>query len=90
MAKPTSLAQQLRRDDEAQKKAQAAEDAEYAAKEAADGKVWVRLTRAHYDANNVLHSPGIVQLDADAVPKSAIVLTAAQAAAAKDAESDDE
>ena len=82
MAKPTTLAAQLRRDDEAERKAQEAENAEYAAKDIAPGKVWVRLVRPHYDSNNVLHMPGVVALDADAVPKSATVLTAAQAAAA--------
>lgn len=86
MAKPTSLAAQLKRDDEAEKKAQEAENAEFAAKPAAEGKVWARLTRPHYDSNNVLHMPGIVLLDADAVPKSAILLTEAQVAEQKAAE----
>lgn len=86
--KPTSLAAQLKRDDEAEKLAQAKEDAEVAAKPVEAGKVWVRLSRAHYDSNGVLHLPGVVQLDADAVPKSAKKLTADEVneAAASDEE----
>lgn len=91
MAKPTSLAAQLKRDDEAEKLAQAKEDLEVAQKPAAEGKVWVRLMRDHYDANNVLHLAGLAELDADAVPKSAKVLTPAQAEAAKaEEDADDE
>ena len=91
MTKPTSLAAQLKRDDEAAKKAQEEENAAFAAKEPEKGKVWVRLVRPHYDANNVLHLPGIVALNPDAIPSSAVRLTAAQVAAQKDAEdSEDE
>ena len=94
MAKPTSLAAQLKRDDEAEKMAQEKEDKEVSARPAADGKVWVRLVRTHYDSNNVIHQPGITQLDADAVPSSAKVLSAVQAKKELDAEngggSDDE
>jgi hypothetical protein len=80
MAKPTSLASQLKRDDEAEKIAQGKEDLEMAAHPASEGKVWVRLIRSHYDAENILHLPGITELNADAVPASAKRLTAVQAA----------
>lgn len=90
MAKPTSLAAQLKRDDEAEKRAQDKEDAEVASRPSIDGKVWVRLMRPHYDSENVLHEIGVTQLDADAVPKSAKLLTKAQVAEAEAEAADDE
>lgn len=81
MAKPTSLASQLKRDDEAAKLARDKEDIAAAGQAATPGKVWVRLERPHYDADNVLHMPGITQLFADAVPRSAKVLSAVEAEA---------
>lgn len=90
MAKPTSLAAQLKRDDEAAKIAEAKEDAAIAAKPAAEGKVWVRLVRPHYDSEGVLHAAGVVQLDADKVPKTAKVLSKEQAVAELKADDEDE
>lgn len=90
MAKPTSLAAQLKRDDEAAKIAEAKEDAAVAVKPVAEGKVWARLVRPHYDSEGVLHQPGIVQLDADKVPKTAKVLSKEQAVAELKAEDEDE
>lgn len=86
MAKPTSLASQLKRDDEAAKLVQDKEDLAIAGKAAAPGKVWVRLLRHHYDSNNVLHAPGIVELDEGSVPQSARVLTVAEAVKAQEAD----
>lgn len=77
-SKPTSLAAQLTKDDLAKKAAEAKEDAEVSSKVAAKGKVWVRLVRPHYASDGTVHMPGITQLDADAVPKSAKVLTPKQ------------
>ena len=65
MSKPTSLAAQLKRDDEAEKMAQEKEDKEVSQKPAAAGKVWVRLVRDHYDSNNVLHLAGLAELRQD-------------------------
>lgn len=86
MAKPTSLAAQLKRDDEAERLAQDKEDLALQGKVAAPGKVWVRLSRPHYDSENVLHLAGITQLDAEAVPKSAKILSKAEALEALEAE----
>ena len=77
-SKPTSLAAQLTKEDLAKRAAEAKEDAEVSSKPAPKGKVWVRLVRAHYDASGTLHLPGITQLDAEAVPKTAKVLTKAE------------
>ena len=85
-SKPTSLASQLTKEDLAKRAAEAKEDAEVSSKAAPKGKVWVRLVRAHYDASGALHLPGITQLDAGAVPKSAKVLTKAEAQAEADEE----
>lgn len=85
-SKPTSLAAQLTKDDLAKRAEEAKEDAKVSSLAAPKGKVWVRLVRAHYDANGVLHPPGITQLDADAVPKSAKVLTKSEAQAEADEE----
>ena len=89
MTKPTSLAAQLKRDDEAEQLARNKEDLALQGKVAAPGKVWVRLSRHHYASENVMHPPGITQLNADAVPASAKVLSTVEAAEAAK-EPDDE
>ena len=77
--KPTSLAAQLKRDDEAEKLAQDKEDQAVRQQPTEDGKVWVRLVRPHYNSEGFLMLPGVCQVDADAVPSSAKVLTQTQA-----------
>lgn len=86
MTVKTNLVNQLKRDQEAEAIAAERENLEAANRPVVSGKVWVRLVRPHFDANNVLHQPGIVQLDADAVPKTAKVLTPAELVEAGKAE----
>lgn len=81
MAKTTTLVSQLNKVEAERQAQEAAEDRELATRSVPEGKVWVRLIRPHYDANGVLHEPGVVALDPAAVPKSAKVLTKKQAAA---------
>lgn len=87
MSKPTSLAAQLKRDDDAEKLVQDKEDREVAQRPSADGKVWVRLLRAHYTSEGILLLPGIAELDAAAVPSSAKLLTSGEAKDAAQVES---
>lgn len=87
MAKQTSLAARLSREAEDTARANEKENARVALQPAERGKVWVRLIRAHYDGNGKLHPAGITQLSANAVPKSAKVLTVAPVE--PDAESED-
>lgn len=88
--KLTSLAAQLKRDDEAEKLAQAREDKEVSQRPTEDGKVWVRLVRPHYNSEGFLLLPGVCQVDVGAIPSSAKVLTQAQAdAKSSKVESDD-
>jgi len=89
MAKPTSLAAHLKRDDEATKLAAEKEDKAILGTPAEPGKVWVRLLRPHYDVNNVLHLPGVVQLEAGLVPQSARILSQAEAAVEAEDESEE-
>jgi hypothetical protein len=82
--KPTSLAAQLSRDQEAQKIAEGKEDAAVAGKRIPAGKVMVRLQRDHYDAYGVWHRAGLAMLDVDAVPSTAKELTSKEVAAAEE------
>lgn len=90
MAKPTSLAAQLTRQDQEANRAFAKEDLEAAERPAPKGKVWVRLIRPHYDSDNILHMPGIVSLDEGFVPASAKRLSKVEEAAAEVDVEDDE
>jgi hypothetical protein len=86
MAKPTSLAAQLTRQDQEANRVSAKEDVEAAERPAPKGKVWVRLIRPHYDSEGILHMPGIVSLNEGFVPESAKRLIKADQAAADDDE----
>jgi hypothetical protein len=85
--KPTSLAAQLASNAAKDALASAKEDAKIAELETEDGKVWVRLQGAHYDKYGTYHQAGTTALlDADAIPKSAKVLTKQEAAEVEAAE----
>lgn len=86
MAKPTSLASQLKRQDDATNLAAAKEDGEVVSRPAPKGKVWVRLIRPHYDSEGVLHMPGIASLDKGAVPESAKQLSKSEVTEADEAD----
>ncbi len=85
--KPTSLAALAAQTAQKDALSRAAEDAKMADAPVPEGKVWVRLVNAHYDRYGVYHQPNsIAQLDADAVPRTAKVLTEREAEAELEAE----
>ncbi len=78
MAKETSLSSQIARIHAEKSTADAQEERATLKNTPPEGKVWVRLIRPHYDANGVLHREGVAALSPDAIPKSAVRLSAGE------------
>jgi len=89
MAKPTSLAAQIAQQDAKAAASADKQDAELRLKPVPPGKVWVRLVRPYYDADNVMYPAGLALLDEAQAPKSAKRITPELPVAEPDADGED-
>lgn len=88
-AKPTSVAAIIAKQTAAKNLENEQEDKKLSKKSVPEGHVWVRLRRAHYDANGTYHPIGAALLREGAIPSSAKRLTSKEAAQAEIEASDD-
>lgn len=79
--KPTSVASIVAKQAAEKRNENEKEDVKLSRKAVPEGKVWVRLRRAHYDSEGIYHPVGTALLNEDAIPSTAKRLTTEAAAA---------